>query len=1543
MRSQKNLTILTYVVTVITIILIIIYMVEYKTQEEKNFYRLITSTTEVKYNAVINHIEQNIDEELIYLSEKALNFVDQNIAFDDTAFLNSIKVNGSVSIVPYEDLTDIEKAQLKNVDKIYHDETFPLILITPIVKEGNIIGALISKYTPSNYHLLLKDYTKANYDNLYIIDHNGNYLYGSTVGSNITDTFNDVKIYNKSIYDIMEYIIDTKSDLLRITINDIDYYFYFNSLNDKYILFETDASFLDQSRTYSQNITTNLFIKIFIILLVFFVYIIFTVYYRYKLAEKNELKIEAVNNSVNGGIILATCSEDLRILYGNEGFYSLIGYNQLEVMESFDNCLRRLVYPKDIAIFTKIQENLNKGIESDYKLRLLSKDNHLVWVHMSISQNSGKNNNTVTIVLLDITESKIRNTEIKNLISSIPGCVLKIDAETWKIEFASDSLYNMLGYEKEEFNQKFQYFYQCIYEEDLPIFEKEKELNKDNIIFEVRLVKKDGYLLWFSFNGKRNFNEDNQEIYQSVIMDITEKMDARNALKKETEKISTVMEMTDEFIFEYLVYEDTLVTTKKFSDVFNSKSIILNFYKNIRNNKFINANDLPIIEETIGDLITIQPFYQFEMRLKNRYGEYEWFNVKCNTLYEEGTPYKVIIKLTNIDEERKKLERLLDISKRDSLSGLFNNSFFARNINDYLAGVGKLGNHCFILFDIDEFKNVNDRYGHMAGDGVIKAYSERLKSIFGIDDILGRIGGDEFGVFMKNTNRKVAYEVMKKVQVLMQEPIVYDGKDIIITSSFGISTFPYDGSSYEELFKKADVACYHSKDLGKNVFAFYDDSMDTAEYEFKHLTYRSTKSDSLLLDTIQLLDKSQVIIDVVRDALEKICDQFNFDYTYIFENDAEYGSFRCSYSFDRETKEINTNLKIHNPASVALMGTVRKDSILYISDLAALANELPDLHQAMMKEKTKSVIITGIFDQGQLKGLFGFGSYETIPYPSQQEIVAIVTFVRLLMSHTYKLRENQKLAIGNQLFKGILSNQELTAYAIDTDTFELLYISPRLKKDMPHLNIHTLCYESIYQRKEMCINCPLKFIGNHDRYSTHLYNENSQKWLGVTASKVDWQYENRQAALIYTFDITGYIEKISYRDPLTGLYNLSKFVLEGNKILKANNKDNEYCLVAADITYLRYINETMGYATGEQLLVSLSETIHNELYENELCCRNNDKFLILFKNDEDIFKRMNSFRKKCLDIVDKIVGSSNSSFTAGIYFIRASDQEVMEAINKAELARHATLNKHNVAVYNETIVKAYEREKLLESMMEDAITNEEFKIYYLPKYQTSNLEIVGLEALTRWYTQNEIIYPNEFIPLFNKNGFINKMSYYCIEQVVKAIRSWINQGYKVLPVAINISYQYLIDRNFISELKTLADKYQIDHSLIEIELQELAFKEDVKPIFNALAKIKKAGFKTTIDDFGSGYSSLIMLKELPINMLKLDKNFLKDGIIEEHDIIIIKNIIKMADELGIVIISEGVETLEQLEFLKAAGCKYVQGYYLSKPLKSDEIEELIKK
>ncbi|MFA6627690.1 MAG: EAL domain-containing protein, partial [Bacilli bacterium] len=240
------------------------------------------------------------------------------------------------------------------------------------------------------------------------------------------------------------------------------------------------------------------------------------------------------------------------------------------------------------------------------------------------------------------------------------------------------------------------------------------------------------------------------------------------------------------------------------------------------------------------------------------------------------------------------------------------------------------------------------------------------------------------------------------------------------------------------------------------------------------------------------------------------------------------------------------------------------------------------------------------------------------------------------------------------------------------------------------------------------------------------------------------------------------------------------------------------------------------------------------------------------------------------------------------------------------------------------------------------LQNKEFILFMQPKYDARVNQIVGLEALTRWrYDETHLLGPGEFIPIFEKNGFISKMTYYIAEEVFKIIRYWIDHHYTIVPIAINVSYNYLISDFFCNDFIELLKIYKIPPQLIEIELTETVFKENVNIILDRMIQMKNLGFKIAIDDFGSGYSSLILLRDLPVDILKLDKGFLKNNIVGKKEMVIIENIVHMAQELGIDVVSEGVESEEQLKFLMKIGCHFIQGFYFAQPMEVEKATDML--
>jgi len=250
------------------------------------------------------------------------------------------------------------------------------------------------------------------------------------------------------------------------------------------------------------------------------------------------------------------------------------------------------------------------------------------------------------------------------------------------------------------------------------------------------------------------------------------------------------------------------------------------------------------------------------------------------------------------------------------------------------------------------------------------------------------------------------------------------------------------------------------------------------------------------------------------------------------------------------------------------------------------------------------------------------------------------------------------------------------------------------------------------------------------------------------------------------------------------------------------------------------------------------------------------------------------------------------------------------------------------------------RELAILHMLEDAIDNCEFRLYLQPKFSLETGKLVGAEGLARWEKSNgEIVAPGEFIPPLEKSGKIVQLDFYMYEMVLRQQRKWINAGYPVVPVSVNLSRHHIHDEQLVEKLVGLLEVYGIDSSLMEIEITESAFIEDQTALIELMKQIKERGFLVSIDDFGTGYSSLSMLTELPADIVKLDKEFLKHSDSESTKGML-NNVIRLIKDNRMDVVCEGVEIEEQAEFLAKAGCDTGQGYYFSKPIPVAEFEKL---
>lgn len=420
------------------------------------------------------------------------------------------------------------------------------------------------------------------------------------------------------------------------------------------------------------------------------------------------------------------------------------------------------------------------------------------------------------------------------------------------------------------------------------------------------------------------------------------------------------------------------------------------------------------------------------------------------------------------------------------------------------------------------------------------------------------------------------------------------------------------------------------------------------------------------------------------------------------------------------------------------------------------------------------------------------------------------------------------------------------------------------------------------------------------------------------------------------------------RDDLTGLYSKPYFLIQAQKILEERGS-TEYDFVCVDIERFKLVNDICGIEIGNKILKSAGQLILEEAKA---------RGGIAGHFSEDIFfgliKRPSAYSDEaCKKIIDKLNANPDAKrfnlhlrLVFGVYHVHNLRTSISVMCDRAQMAAEKIKGHYGVyvRVYDDSIRKKMIGEQKIAGSMEAALRNQEFLVYYQPKYDLATETIAGAEALVRWKSKEMgMMSPGDFIPLFEKNGFITRMDMFVWEKVCIDLHTWISAGNKVVPVSVNVSRADLLNPNLVSLLADLVRKYDIPPKLLHLEITESAYTEDPEQILRVIYELRKRDFMIEMDDFGSGYSSLNMLSEMPIDILKLDMSFVHNEMERTNGRGILSYIISLANWLNLKVVAEGVETKGQVTQLKDMGCSYVQGYYFSKPLDRDEFLALLRK
>lgn len=421
------------------------------------------------------------------------------------------------------------------------------------------------------------------------------------------------------------------------------------------------------------------------------------------------------------------------------------------------------------------------------------------------------------------------------------------------------------------------------------------------------------------------------------------------------------------------------------------------------------------------------------------------------------------------------------------------------------------------------------------------------------------------------------------------------------------------------------------------------------------------------------------------------------------------------------------------------------------------------------------------------------------------------------------------------------------------------------------------------------------------------------------------------------------LRRYAFIDQLTGGVNQTKFVMEAEKRIR-DKFDGEYAILCFDIDRFKVINDLYGYRTGNHLLRDIAKVLKAHVAGDELFCRaSGDNYVLLLKNGEALEQKAVFLLERVCGVAGELDENLRFTVSAGVYVMNEPVDGIHIAIDRANLARQSVKGEHgaSLAFYTDAMRQRVLREQELENRLEGALANREFQVYYQPKFTVSGQNVVGAEALVRWRAlDGTMIYPDEFIPVFEGNGSIIKLDLYVFRTVCQDLRRWLDAGYSPYPISVNLSRMHLYQKDFYQEYLSVMRGYNIPSYYVELELTESTMFENQQQLIQVMGQIKSQGILISMDDFGSGYSSLNLLKDLPIDTLKIDREFFNQAADNSRGQKIIRSVVAMARQLDILVVSEGVETQEHVDFLRAINCQVAQGFYFSKPVPAGEYEAM---
>lgn len=857
------------------------------------------------------------------------------------------------------------------------------------------------------------------------------------------------------------------------------------------------------------------------------------------------------------------------------------------------------------------------------------------------------------------------------------------------------------------------------------------------------------------------------------------------------------------------------------------------------------------------------------------------------------------------------ITRMLDeqqlefLSYLDSLTGLYNRNRYIQDID--LLKTTKQQTLGVLFMDLNGLKKINDTGGHAAGDTALITCAQELLNAFP-DAMLYRIGGDEFVALAPSVSRSTFYHQVKQFHDNFRRNDKY---------KVAVGTQWSDNSlELERMIQDADSDMYHDKRLfyqncDKNSPFYKLDENHTGFQEHMLLKEYHMLMGSLHISVSKHLVQKNFLVIWANDYFFEMLGYTREEFSEIFHNSCEEYFKNDMEEYERLVQLIMNAFSSGQPSYESLLHLPQKSgNYIWISIVGTFTDEringIPVIY----------TVFTNVSKLIQIQ------KEQMLTYDSLPGFVAKIQIAE----------DGPRLLYGNKQFSSFFGKQQNGK------------VNPVLLKNLrKNWKIIKKHYSQLWGGESVNFH-----VTGEDIHGKTAYFQIFARC--VERIKKDPIY------LIIFIDITELtnqqeqLRKLAFVDPITDGKNRTSFVMDAGEAVSAAPA-NTYALVSIDIQKFKVVNDLFGIEAGDRTLHYVYHKMEQQLSDEEYAARlSSDTFNLLVKNDtpENLEARLKKLAKDINSFNDDLTQKYFLVLAAGIYPIDTPLLPMTQIQDRANTARKKTKGCSGTSLcicqfYSNQDRLLMQREKEIENRMQDALKNREFLVYIQPKQSLTTHEVVGGEALVRWLEpQHGLMPPDDFIPLFEKNGFIIEIDLYVFESVCAMLRSWIDTGRTPIPISVNMSRVHLLNQNFLEQYEVIRKKYSISPEFLEIEITETLVFENPDLLSSVIDKIHSHGYQCSMDDFGSGYSSLNVLKSIRVDTLKLDRAFFSSGQFDNPwEAAIIDVVVNLAKRLNMTTVAEGVETCQQAEFLKSAGCDMLQGYLFSRPVPIPDFEKLL--